>query len=116
MITIEDRPATNQIPSVFLNSPFSVARKETAKGWRCPSDPLQSVYMDGTGPILKGLTSVLVGLGVHSESVIGPAGSVFHFIQGGSQTVHGNFARYYEEVSHKRKIRILENTLSLLSL
>lgn len=77
-ITIEDRPTTNQIPSISLKTPFSVAKEETTKGWRGPSGTLEGVYIDGAAPTLKDLTSVFVGLGVHSVSATILAGSVFY--------------------------------------
>ena len=97
-ITIEDRPTTNQIPSISLKTPFSVAKEETTKGWRGPSGTLEGVF---------------VGLGVHSVSATILADSVFYFIQGGAQTVYGNFTRYYEEVSINGKFAYWRTTYTL---
>ena len=112
-ITIEDRPTTNQIPSISLKTSFSVAKEETTKGWRGPSGTLEGVYIDGAAPTLKDLTSVFVGLGVHSVSATILADSVFYFIQGGAQTVYGNFTRYYEEVSINGKFAYWRTTYTL---
>ena len=114
-ITIEDRPTTNQIPSISLKTPFSVAKEETTKGWRGPSGTLEGVYIDGAPYIER--FNIRIRRFRGSLRICNHTGRfclLFHTRRSTNRPweLYSILRRGF----HKRKICILENNLHPLSL